>query len=190
MSYVSSGLFRSDIAEATGRVLTPIEPEEEEEEGEEDSLVRFPEPLRTELEALRELVTTYAPPKLCVLSWGDFCSVPELTGEEREEVLEDWLSGDEAATDFVMSAVDIVNGGGGFYIVVNTDGRMGLVCEDPHSFDPLECTMPEFLRALVAAHRAACTEGLDAARAELRKAVDDATSKLLLTFAKRLSPKS
>lgn len=197
MSYISSGQFRIDIEAALGLSLSRDEPEPEpdhdDEDGDDeddqvDSLARFPEPLRAQLVALRELVVDWSLPSLCVLQWGDFCSVPELTSEERDEVLEDWFDGDEAATDFVMRAVDIVNGGGGYYVVVDTDGRMGLVCEDPYSFDPLDCELPQFLRALVAAHRSVCAEGLEAAKAELGKVVDESTAKLLLTFAGRLAP--
>jgi hypothetical protein len=189
MNYVSSGAFRRDLEQVIGQ---PLEAEPEVMEDDEalgDPLSRFPTALRTELEAMRDLTRTFALPKVCVLSWGDFCSVPELTGEERDEVLEDWFSGDESATDFVMSTVDIVNGGGGFFIVVNVDGRLGLVCEDPHSFEPLDCSMESFLRALLAAHQAVTTRGLDAARAELEKVVDRRTARLLLTFAGRLAPK-
>jgi hypothetical protein len=192
MSYISSGQFRADIEAALGLSLSRDEPEadepDEDEDAEVDSLARFPEPLRAQLVALREFVTDWSLPPLCVLRWGDFCSVPELTGEERDEVLEDWFAGDETATDFVMRAVDIVNGGGGYYVVVDTDGRMGLVCEDPYSFDPLDCDLSQFLRALVDAHRAACTEGLEAAQAALGEVVDESTAKLLLTFAGRLAP--
>lgn len=191
MSYIASGKLRADLERTLGVSLVhaPEEPDDEDEDDEEDPLARFPAALRAELVALRTFTTQWSPPKLCVLSWGDFCAVPELTGEEREEVLEDWFDGDEAATDFVMKAVDVVNGGGGFYVVVNTDGRMGLVCEDPYSFDPLSCDLPQFLKALVAAHHAASTQGLEAAKVELEKVVDKKAAKLLLTFAKRLEPK-
>lgn len=182
MSYVSSGQFRADLAEVTG-IAVPQDNVSQRKE-----LAEFEPALRAELEALHALTGERTAPKLCVLEWGDFYTVPELTGEERDEVLNDWLDGDEKATDFVMRAIDILNGGGGFYLLVDTDGRMGLLCEDPHSLDTLDCTLEQLLRALVAAHRAARTQGLAAAQAELEKAVDEGTAKLMLTFAERLTP--
>lgn len=179
MSYVSSGGFRADVEAATGNPIS-AEPDDESE-----PLASFPPALRTELEALRALGRKWS---LCVLTPGDFCSVPALYGEPRDVVLDDWFDGDEVATDFVMQAIDIVNGGGGFYIVIHPDGRMGLVCEDPYSFDPLACNLDQFLRVLVTAHRAVTTSGIDAAKTALREAVDDGTAKLLLTFAERLAP--
>lgn len=190
MSYISSGKLRADVERVTGTTLQKDADADEPEDGEDDAFTRFSGELRTELEALRALAFGFSPPKLCVLRWGDFCSVPELTGEERDDVLEDWFDGDEAATDFVMAAVDIVNGGGGFYFVVHPDGRMGLVCEDPHSFDPLDCTVQQFLEALVAGHEAAYNHGLDAAKAELTKVVDEGTADMMLTFANRLTPEA
>lgn len=184
MSYLTTGALRADLEEILGKPIV----EEERDEDDEDALAAFPEPLRADLEALRKVAFSNAP-KLCVLTWGDFCSVPALYDEERDVVLDDWFDGDEKATDFVMTAVDVVNGGGGFYFVVNHDGRMGLVCEDPHSFDALECSLPDFVKALVAAHRAACSKGIEAAHAELCKVVPDGTAKLMLTFADRLAPK-
>lgn len=189
MKYVSSEKFRTDIEKALGKPLSARETAEFDEEEDEDSIKPFPKPLRTELVALRDLWSNYLVPDLCVLRWGDFCSVPALTDEEYDEVLEDWFAGDEKTTKFVMSAIAIFNGGGGFYVVVNTDGRMGLVTEDPHGFRPLECTLQDFLQALVAAHGAVCAQGLEAAKTELHKAVDEKTAKMLLTFAERLAPK-
>ncbi|MDP3273556.1 MAG: hypothetical protein Q8Q09_00070 [Deltaproteobacteria bacterium] len=182
MTYVTSGQFQSDLTHALGHALT-------KEPDEVDPLGAFAEPLRTELRALRELRDRFEDPKLCVLNLGDFCSVPALTDEARDEVLSDWFDGDEEATDFVMTAVDIVNGGGGFYIVVAPDGRMGCVTEDPYGLRMLTCTLEPFLKALVAAHLAVRTEGLKAATQALRTVVDAKTAKLLLTFAERLAPK-
>ena len=189
MTYISSGSFRADVEEVLGQSLSPATSEEQDEDQDqdEDSLASFPAELRTELVALRELASRDFSPNLCALSWGDFCPVPALEDAERDEVLEEWFDGDEAATDFVMSAVDIVNGSG-FYVVVDTDGRMGLLCEDPYGFDVLGCNLEQFLRALVAAHRAVCTRGIEAAKAELLKVVDERTAGLLLTFASRLEP--
>ncbi|MEQ1570487.1 MAG: hypothetical protein ABMA64_32950 [Myxococcota bacterium] len=181
-AYVGSGRFRADIERVTGQPLTPRSGRTEA-----PSLDGFPSELRAELLAYHELVEGWSVPKLCVLSAGDLCSVPDLYGDEREEVSRTWFPRDEAATDFVMAAVDLVNGSG-FYVIVHPDGRMGLLCEDPHSFDPLACTLPEFLAALVAAHGAACSRGLDAAKAELMRVVDDRTARMLLTFAQRLTP--
>ena len=186
MSYVSSGAFRADIERVIGGALTP-RPDAEPQELE---LHAFPPDLRAELEALADLFGKWTTPKLCVLRGGDFCPVPALTGEGRSELLDYWFPGDETATDFVMAAVDIVNGGGGFYVLVHPNGRMGLLCEDPYSYDPLACSLSAFLRALVAAHHAACTRGLPEAKEALRRAVDARTADLLLTFARRLTPEA
>lgn len=188
MNYVSSGKLRAEIERVTGKTLQKNAEDVEYDEG--DAFTRFSGQLRVELEALRTLAFDFSPPSLCVLTWGDFCSIPELTEEERDDVLEDWFDGDEAATDFLMAAVDILNGGGGFYFVVHPDGRMGLVCEDPHSFDLLDCTLQQFLEALIAAHEAACNRGLDAAKSELLEAVDEDTANMMLTFAERLTPQA
>lgn len=50
--------------------------------------------------------------------------------------------------------------------------------------------MQQFLEALVAGHEAAWNRGLDAAKAELTKVVDEDTAKLMLTFAERLTPEA
>ena len=196
MTYISSGKFRADLEETTGQTLVRDDEEsdgddendDEESEEEEFSMEGFDPEVRVELEALAELCEHWSPPRLCVLHWGDFCPSPYQNGADRDEVLEEWFRGDEAATDFVMDAVSVVHGGGGFYILVNRDGRLGLLCEDPHSFKLLECTLPQFLQALLAAHRAVCTQGLDAAKQELSKVVGPSGAKLLLTFAGRLAP--
>lgn len=185
-AYVGSGGFRRDIERMLGEPLLP-RPGQRELELQLDA---FPASLRGELEAFHALVEGWSVPKLCVLCAGDLCPVPELTGEGRDELLEDWFPGDEASTDFVLAAVDVVNGAGGFYVLVHPDGRMGLLCEDPYSFDPLPCALPAFLAALVAAHGAACASGLDAARAELERVVAPGAARLLLTFAARLTPEA
>lgn len=199
MSYIASGRFRADVEQVIGHPLEAthdedsvedgdLEDAEDEDDDKDPALSSFPDELRAEVEALDAFVEACAPPRLCALAWGDFCSVPWQNGADRDEVLEDWLDGDEAATDFVMSAVSIVHGGGGFYVLVNAEGRLGLLCEDPHSFRPLACSLPQFLKAILAAHQAACARGLDAAKAALVTAVDERTAKLLLTFAGRLTP--
>ncbi|MCU0675101.1 MAG: hypothetical protein MUE69_20210 [Myxococcota bacterium] len=186
MTYVTSGRFLADLEHTLGSTLAP-EPLETEEN---DPLATFPDAFRAELQALRGVWAIPSLPKLCVLTPGDFWPVPALTGEDRDEVLEDWFDGNEESTDFVMKAVDILNGGGGFYVLVHPSGRMGLLCEDPYSFDPLDCTLESFLRALVAAHGAVCERGLDAGKSVLAEAVGESVAKLLLTFAGRLAPKS
>lgn len=185
MTYVTSGRFVADLEQTLGVTLAP-EPLEAEEN---DPLASFPDALQAELQALREVWAIESLPKLCVLTPGDFWPVPALTGEERDEVIEDWFDGDEESTDFVMKAVDILNGGGGFYVLVHPSGRMGLLCEDPYGFDPLDCTLESFLRALVSAHGAVCERGVDAGKSVLAEAVGESVAKLLLTFAGRLAPK-
>jgi hypothetical protein len=185
MGYVSSGRFHADLQELIGTTLPPMPSAEDNEQ-----LASFPRELRDELQALHAVLRLEGVPELCVLTPGDLYPVPALTGESRDVVLEDWFGGDEAATDFAMTAVDIINGGGGFYIVVAPDGRMGLVCEDPYGFDPLACTLESFLRTLVVAHRTVCTQGVEAGKKVLAEVVDERTAKLLLTFAQRLAPKT
>lgn len=187
MGYISSGRFRADLEAATGQALDGAAADVDVEQ--DKPLEPFPAELRRELAALRDLFwSNPTATRLCVLTSGDFCSVPALTDDDRETVLDDWFDGDAVTTDFVMTAIDVVNGGGGFYVVVAPDGRLGLVCEDPYGFDSIACTLEQFLQALIAAHRAVCTRGLAAAKAELVKVVDDRTAKLLLTFAGRLAP--
>ncbi|NOJ80394.1 hypothetical protein [Myxococcus xanthus] len=200
MTYISSGQLRADLEQLMGVALVrePDADEEDEYESSEDdeaeedddafTLDGFTPELRAELEALIDLAENWSPPQLCVLKWGDFCPSPWQNGADRDEVLEEWFDGDEAATDFVMRAVSVVHGGGGFYVLVNEDGRMGILCEDPHSFDRLDCTLPQFLKTLVSAHHMVSTRGLEAAEAELIKVVGTHAA-LLLTFAGRLAPK-
>lgn len=191
MTYISSGQFRTDIENALGKPLTQREEPEldDDDDDEEDALAAVPKKLRTELVAVRDLWSNWDVPNLAGLEWGNYCSVPDLNGYDYDEVLEDWFPGDKATTKLVMSAIAIFHGGGGYYVVVNTDGKMGVVTEDPYGFQPIECTLQAFLEALVAAHDAACTRGLPAAHEELDKAVGKtSTTKLLLTFAKRVVP--
>lgn len=194
MTYIASGQFLTDLEEVTGQSFirnagADVEDDENEDEDEDEefTLDDFDPKVRAELEALRALTESGPLPTLCELSWGGFYPVPYEEGAERDEVLEDWFDGDEAATDFAMGAVTVVDGNGGFYIQVNKEGRMGLLCEDPYSFDALECTLQQFLQALIAAHRAVCTDGVAAGKAELSKTVGS-KAKLLLSFAQRLAP--